>query len=150
MIRLFTGAALLALSLGASAADGNDINGVWRTKDGGYVQIYPQDGHWVGTVVGSRSGEARFDKNNPDESLRGRRLLGVTVLTGLDYAGDGEWSNGEIYSPDNGKTYSAKATLDGDDRLDVRGYIGISLIGRSQSWQRVSEDAPHLEKKLLH
>ena len=80
----------------------------------------------------------------------GPLVLGVTVLTGLDYAGDGEWSNGEIYSPDNGKTYSAKATLDGDDRLDVRGYIGISLIGRSQSWQRVSDDAPHLEKELLH
>lgn len=150
MIRALTGAVLLALSLGAVAADENDINGIWETKDGGYIQIHPENGHWVGTVVGSRSGEARFDKNNPDEKLRARRLLGVTVLTGLNYAGDGEWHDGRIYSPDNGKTYSGKATLKDADTLEVRGYLGISLIGRSQTWHRLDQNAPHLEKEFLH
>ncbi|HBP75950.1 MAG TPA: DUF2147 domain-containing protein, partial [Alcanivorax sp.] len=119
------------------------------TDTGGYVQIHKEGDAWVGTVVGSRSGEARYDTENPDEKLRGRRLLGVTVLKGLEYAGDNEWEDGTIYSPDNGKTYSARATLTDENTLEARGYLGISLLGRSQTWQRVDRDAPNLETDLL-
>ena len=76
-------------------------------------------------------------------------LLGVTVLKGLEYAGDNEWEDGSIYSPDNGKTYSARATLTDENTLEARGYLGISLLGRSQTWQRVDRDAPNLETDLL-
>ena len=103
----------------------------------------------VGPGVGRRGGEARYAPANPDDKLRGRRLLGVTVLKGLQYAGDNEWEDGTIYSPDNGKTYSARATLTDENTLEARGYLGISLLGRSQTWQRVDRDAPNLETDLL-
>lgn len=158
MIRPLLPAAALLLAMapvtGALAADhkadANAINGIWESKSGGYVQIYPQGDHWVGTVVGSSSGKARYDENNPDPKLKGRRLLDVTLLKGLKYQGGNEWGDGSIYDPNNGKTYSAKATLTGPNTLEVRGYIGISLLGRSQDWHRISADAPHVRKKLLN
>ena len=109
MIRAILITALLAFgAIAWAAGDENAIEGIWETDTGGYVQIHKEGDAWVGTVVGSRSGEARYDTENPDEKLRGRRLLGVTVLKGLEYAGDNEWEDGSIYSPDNGKTYSAR------------------------------------------
>ena len=100
MIRAILITALLALGATAWAADGeNAIEGIWETDTGGYVQIHKEGDAWVGTVVGSRSGEARYDTENPDEKLRG--------------------------------------------------YLGISLLGRSQTWQRVDRDAPNLETDLL-
>ena len=75
MIRSILITALLALGATAWAADGeNAIEGIWETDTGGYVQIHKEGDAWVGTVVGSRSGEARYDTENPDEKLRGRRL----------------------------------------------------------------------------
>ncbi len=81
--------------------------------------------------------------------MRCVRRFGVTGLKGLEYAGDNEWEDGTIYSPDNGKTYSARATLTDENTLEARGYLGISLLGRSQTWQRVDRDAPNLETDLL-
>lgn len=141
---------LMAVTGFAQERTAQDAKGVWETASGGYVEIWEENGKFKGTIVGSNSGEARYDKENPDESKRGRRLLGVTVLKGLEYVGDGEFKGGTIYDPDNGKTYKAKATLTGSDTLEVRGYIGISLIGKSQSWKRIPENAPNVKQDLLH
>lgn len=142
---------LLFISTGVMAADGeaDAAAGVWQTASGGYVQLYESNGEWIGKIVGSRSGEARYDENNPDEDKRGRRLLGVKVLKGLEYAGNGEYEGGEIYDPNNGKSYKAKGVLKDPDTLDVRGYIGISLIGKSQTWTRVDPDSPNVHQELL-
>ena len=145
--------AALSLLLTAPAfaqQQASDVAGVWETASGGYVQLYEDNGEWKGTIVGSKSGEARYDKNNPDESKRDRRLLGITILEGLEYVGDGEFENGEIYDPNNGKTYKAKATQTGPDTLDARGYIGISLIGKTQTWHRVPPDTENVHQDLLH
>lgn len=144
-----------ALLLGSSVAlaaehQEQDAAGVWQTASGGYVQLYKtDDGTWAGKIVGSESGKARYDEKNPDESKKGRRLLGVTVLKGLTYAGDGEYEGGTIYDPNNGKTYKAKATQTGPDTLDARGYIGISLIGKSQTWHRIDPNAENVHQDLL-
>ena len=147
----FLASALLLTAGTAMAAEmkASDAEGVWETATGGYVEVYEDGGTYKGTIVGSKSGEARYDKNNPDESKQDRRLLGVTVLKGLEYVGDGKFEGGNIYSPDNGKTYKAKATQTGADSLDVRGYMGISLIGKSQTWKRVEADASNVHKDLL-
>ena len=145
--------AALSLLLTAPAfaqQQASDVAGVWETASGGYVQLYEDNGEWKGTIVGSKSGEARYDKNNPDESKRDRRLLGITILEGLEYVGDGEFENGDIYDPNNGKTYKAKATQTGPDTLDARGYIGISLIGKTQTWHRVPPDTENVHQDLLH
>lgn len=133
----------------AEPAAADAITGVWQTQSGGYVQIYDAGDSYAGKVVGSVSGQARYDTHNPDPNKRGRRLLGVTVLHGLQYAGDMTWDGGEIYAPDNGETYALEVTLHNPHKLEVRGYIGISLFGRSQIWTPVPLDAPHLDNALL-
>jgi len=142
---------LLLASTGVLAADAkaDAAAGVWQTATGGYVQVYEANGEWAGKIVGSKSGKARYDKENPDESKRDRRLLGVNVLEGLEYAGDGEYEGGTIYDPNNGKTYKAKATLEGPDTLKARGYIGISLIGKTQTWTRVDPSNENVHQDLL-
>ncbi|ERJ20371.1 signal peptide protein [Salinisphaera shabanensis T35B1] len=143
--------AMLVASSSAFAADmkAEDAAGVWETASGGYVQLYEEGDTWKGKIVGSKSGKARYDKNNPDESKRDRRLLGITVLDGLKYAGNGEFEGGTIYDPNNGKTYKAKATQTGPDTIEARGYIGISLIGKSQTWKRIESDAENVHQDLL-
>lgn len=148
-------ASALLLTAGTAMAAGNtqasDAEGVWQSDSGGYVEFYEEGGTYKGTIVGSKSGEARYDKNNPDESKQDRRLLGVTVVDGLKPAGENEFEGGSIYDPNNGKTYKAKANYDADkDQLSVRGYIGISMIGKSQTWKRVDPSTANVHQDLLH
>lgn len=142
---------LLATSTTAFAANhqASDIAGVWQTESGGYVQIYKQGETYDGKIVGSSDGKSRYDKQNPDEAKKGRRLLGVNLLNDLQYEGDGSYDGGHIYDPNNGKTYKAKATLTGPDTLEARDYIGISLLGKSQDWKRIDPGAEHVHQDLL-
>lgn len=69
-------------------------------------------------------------------TLHEQPVLGMTILTGLKKDGD-EWDDGAILDPNNGKVYRCKiALVDGGTKLEVRGFIGISLFGRSQVWER--------------
>lgn len=149
--RLLLASLLTAVTTAAFAAShqADDITGVWQTKSGGYVQIYKEGDVYNGKIVGSSNGKARYDKQNPDKTKQGRRLLGVGLLNGLHYEGDGSYDGGHIYDPKNGKTYKAKATLTGPDTLEARGYIGISLLGKSQDWKRISSSAEHVHQDLL-
>jgi len=71
-----------------------------------------------------------------DELQSDKPIIGMTILWGLKKDGD-SWAGGEILDPHNGKTYRCKMTLSDDGKsLNVRGFIGISLIGRSQIWWR--------------
>ncbi|HET7315778.1 DUF2147 domain-containing protein [Salinisphaera sp.] len=142
--------AIAALPAVAADYQPDDITGVWRTKLGGYVQLYQDGDSYSGRIVGSSDGKARYDKKNPDPDKKGRRLLGVVILHGLEYEGDGEYGGGHIYDPNSGKTYKAKATLTGPDTLDARGYIGISLLGKTQTWHRIDPKAEHVHQDLLH
>jgi uncharacterized protein (DUF2147 family) len=64
-------------------------------------------------------------------------VLGLVILTGFKFDTD-EWSDGDIYDPEKGKTYSCTLSLKDSGTLKVRGYIGISLIGRTEIWTRVA------------
>ncbi len=59
------------------------------------------------------------------------------MMQGFKYDESNEWVDGTIYDPKNGKTYSCNLTMKGKDKIEVRGYIGVSLMGRSQMWSRV-------------
>ena len=120
--------------------------GLWKTIDDetgterSYVRIVVVNGEFRGAV------EKIFDRpdDHPDhlcEKCKGDRkdkpVVGMTILWGLKDAG-GVWKGGEILDPDNGKIYRCKMTLSEDgNELNVRGFIGISLFGRTQTWHRL-------------
>lgn len=144
--------ALLA-PLACRAEPGDALLGVWLTAPGdeggrARVEVRRHGDEYDGRIVwleqpafptGPHQGQPRIDLENPDEALRARPVLGLQILSGMTYAGDGRWSGGTIYDPANGKTYRATLSLDApdDDTLELRGYVGIPLFGRTTTWQRV-------------
>jgi uncharacterized protein (DUF2147 family) len=81
-------------------------------------------------------GKPRIDRENPDPKLRDRPVAGLEIMHGLKPAGPGKWDGGKIYDPETGNTYSCKMTLVSSNELHLRGFLGISLIGRTTTWTR--------------
>ena len=81
-------------------------------------------------------GTPKVDDENSDPKLQKRPLMGLVIMKGFVYDEDNVWEDGKIYDPENGKEYSCKMTLISKDRLDIRGYIGFSFIGRTAEWTR--------------
>jgi uncharacterized protein (DUF2147 family) len=139
---------LASISLSAFAqarTSADDIIGIWITGDkSGTVEIYKTpSARYSGRIVGNGQGVADttdLDKNNPNPALRTRKLVGLDILSGFSCEGDNDWSGGTIYDPNNGKTYKCLLALDDDgkdkNKLRVRGYIGVSLFGRTDIWTR--------------
>jgi len=122
----------------ASAADQAErIVGNWLTEGrDGIIEISrASDGTYQGRIVGGNDPQ-RLDQHNPDESKRSQTVRGQTIVHGMKYDGDGRWTGGSIYDPDSGRTYKCKLELLDANRLQVRGFIGFSLLGRSQVWTR--------------
>lgn len=88
--------------------------------------------------VEGMAGKARVDRSNPDQSLRDRDLVGLVFMTDFSFDG-GAWRGGKIYDPRDRKTYRCKMSLTADGTLRIRGYIGVSWLGRSTVWQRPSQ-----------
>ncbi len=127
----------------AQAQSGADaVLGVWKNGEGtGMVQIYKKADKYFGKIVwlkipNDANGKPRTDINNPEEKLRNRPLRGLENLRDFTYAGDNLWENGQIYDPKTGNDYSCKMTLTDANTLEVRGFIGISLLGRTDVWKR--------------
>jgi uncharacterized protein (DUF2147 family) len=80
---------------------------------------------------------ATQDINNPDKSLRTRPICGLVVGTGFHSDGAGKLTDGHLYDPKSGHTYQGTITVDGD-ALHLRGYLGIALFGRSETWKRTA------------
>jgi len=118
------------------------VEGVWLSADGtGWIKIELGNDGLVGSIAGSPDDSedrkpSDKDELNPDPALRDRLLLGLTIMEGFTHAGEGRWKNGKIYDPNSGKTYKCKLTLVDEDTLELRGYIGIALLGRSETWTR--------------
>lgn len=113
------------------------IGGNWLTEPrDGIIQLsVDAQGNLQGRIVGGNHPGLR-DEHNPDAALRSRELRGQIILKNMKYDGNGRWSGGTIYKPDNGKTYKCKVELHDDDTLSVRGFIGFSLLGVTQTWTR--------------
>jgi uncharacterized protein (DUF2147 family)/peptidoglycan/LPS O-acetylase OafA/YrhL len=147
-LRPATGALLVVL-LSPSVAGSTPV-GRWYAEGGAaQVSIEPCGEALCGTVVWLRSpfddhGCALRDANNPDPSMRQRSVLGLKVLSALrPAAGDSaSWVDGRIYDPGSGRTYRCTLRLLGDDHLELHGYVGVPLLGRTTHWLRVGrEDA---------
>lgn len=122
-------------------AEGDAILGDWyNTEKSGKINIYKCGNKYCGKIVWlkepNRDGKPKLDKNNPDSKLKSRPIIGLVILQDFEYEGDKEWEDGTIYDPENGKTYSCIMTLKDKNILQVRGYIGFSLLGRTVEWTR--------------
>ena len=140
---LFFVFSLLLAALPARAAVGpDDVLGVWKNGEGtGMIQIFKSGDKYFGRLVWLKvpttpEGAPRTDVNNPDEARRKTPLKGLVNMRDFTYAGDGKWENGKIYDPKNGSDYSCEMTLVDPNTLEVRGYIGVSLFGRTDVWKR--------------
>ena len=112
-----------------------DIEGVWLTADGrGLIDIQLVDGLPVGSIV-DPSLPPDLDENNPDPALRNRPLHGLPILRASVRSGASKWMC-TIYNPDNGKVYKCVLTLVDANTVKLRGYLGISLFGSTQTWTR--------------
>ena len=122
------------------------IQGNWLTepKDG-IIQITHNGDIYEGRIVGGNE-PGKLDTNNPDVAKRSLTLRGQLIIHGMKYDGDGEWSGGTIYDPKSGSTYKCKLQLRDDGTLKVRGYIGFSLIGKTQIWTRYTGASMDLPK----
>lgn len=124
------------------AQDANAIVGEWYTEENkAKVEIYLCESSYCGKIVWLQEpknpdGTNKRDAKNPDEDFRSRTIVGTNILTGLQYDGDDEWEEGEIYDPESGKTYSCRLELKDQNTLEVRGFVRLSLLGRSQTWMR--------------
>lgn len=142
LLRLSVIAAIFAAS--PVGADEVDILGLWLSGDGdGWIELRQDGDTVIGIIAGSpnsRPGEPeRLDTLNPDPALRHRKLTGLIFMRNFMYAGDDRWSDGTIYDPNSGKTYKGTMTLVDRNTLKLRGYIGISLFGRTDTWTRVGD-----------
>jgi len=125
----------------------NSVEGIWLTKEGqSQIKIFQKpNGKYYGKIVWleepyNDDGTPVLDKENPDEDKRDRKILGLTILKDFEYdEGDERWEDGSIYDPETGKTYKCRMWFDGNkDILKVKGYIGVSFIGRTTEWTRES------------
>jgi uncharacterized protein (DUF2147 family) len=85
--------------------------------------------------IPEENGKPKVDKNNPDKARRNDPIMGMQLLKGFSKEDESHYADGAIYDPKNGKTYSCKITYHGNT-LEVRGYMGISLIGRTTTWTK--------------
>ena len=139
--------AALGLALPSLASSTPTPIGVWYAEGGAAkVGIEPCDGEKLcGRVLWLRSpldenGCPLRDTHNPNPALRGREVEGLEVLRGLRAGEDKTWTDGTIYDPASGYTYRCQLTFDGNDRLRLRGYVGVPLIGRTTTWTRVGAE----------
>lgn len=136
------------IACAAFAVEESEVLAEWLVESGdARVEIYQvADGTYEGRLcwlkepeypVGDpEAGKPRRDRDNPDKALRDRPMQGLVFMTGFRYDGEGKWKGGKVYDAENGKTYSCKMTLKDRETLEIRGYIGVSLLGRNQTWKR--------------
>lgn len=146
-------AALVLFSPAFVCAKTSLLEGKWYTtkpEKNAVIEIKkctPDGDTYCGEIVELQTpnypdGTPKIDKNNKNEKLRTRPILGIHLLTGFKKDGENSWSEGKIYNPEDGDIYSCEITLkkDGETEfLDVRGYVGVPLFGKTQTWMRLKD-----------
>ena len=139
--------AFLLLFLGVSkvslANNPDAIIGYWKTGEGnGIIQIYKQGDKYYGKIVvlkepnDPKTGKLKLDVKNDNKQLQTRPILGLVNLRDFKFIKQNLWKEGNIYDPKTGNDYSCKITMIDNNTIEVRGYMGISLLGRTDTWKR--------------
>jgi uncharacterized protein (DUF2147 family) len=128
----------------AQSKDAEKLVGVWQPSAGrSYIKVDKIGNKFYGRIVwlkeaNDEDGKPRLDKNNPDESLRSTPLKGYRVLKDFTYNDEEKlWEDGSIYDPKNGTTYNCKIVLTADNKIEVRGFVGAAVFGRTDVWTRL-------------
>ena len=136
---------LVGLFLGMTAMAQSETDGIvgdWYNQEkDAVIEIYKESGKFHGKITWmltplDENGNPKTDPLNPDESLQSRPRLGMVMMYDFEYDGDNVWDEGEVYDPKSGSTYSGMVTLTSANNLDLKGYIGIPLFGRTSNWTR--------------
>lgn len=121
----------------------DDVIGTWLTPgdNSAKIEIYRGAQKFHGKIVWMKypnsNGKPKLDSNNPITGKRNNPRLGLEIMKGFTFNGSDEWKSGDIYDPETGNTYSAYMYLKDRNTLKLRGYIGFSFLGRTQTWTRV-------------
>ena len=143
--KLFSVLFFLMLIFSFSLEDeGDRLVGVWAPSNGkARVKVEKIGNKYYGKIVWLRepidpvTQLPKVDKNNPDASMQNVPLKGYRLLKDFIYSGKNEWTEGTIYDPENGSTYSCLITMKDNNTLDIRGYIGLKALGRTDVWKRL-------------
>lgn len=140
-------AALFVLTISFSFMldeEGDRLIGVWEPSHGkAKVKIEKIGTKYFGKIVWLRepidpvTQKPKVDKNNPDASMQNVPLKGYRLLNDFIYSGKDEWTEGTIYDPENGSTYKCVINMKDNNTLDIRGYIGVKALGRTDVWKRL-------------
>ena len=142
-------ALLAALALAAASAGvfaQSSPAGLWRTIDDetkqekSLVRITDNAGVFSGKIeklTDPTKQDAKCDKCS--DARKDQKILGMTIIEGVKKAsGEDVWDGGTILDPNKGEVYKVRLTpVDGGKKLEVRGYVGMPLLGRTQTWIRV-------------
>jgi uncharacterized protein (DUF2147 family) len=126
---------LLSVSLLASS-NADAILGEWLSQEkDGKIVIFKQGDQYFGKISWGKI-PGKKDTKNPDEKLRNKDLVGAVILKNFNFTGS-SWENGTIYDPNSGKTYDCILKIrDGNKTLDIRGFVGTAMFGRTSTWTR--------------
>ncbi|MEI9865575.1 MAG: DUF2147 domain-containing protein [Limisphaerales bacterium] len=154
LITCLFGLLVLVGATAGSSQSGDEILGVWKTFDKqgkleSTIEIFKEKDEYCAKIASltepnwpvsddqGMAGKPKNDRHNPNADLRSRPIIGMQIMHGFTYnPGKNVWEYGRVYDPGCGKTYKCKFTLVSSNRLEVRGYIGISLLGRTETWTR--------------
>jgi uncharacterized protein (DUF2147 family) len=135
---------LLVFVVHITEAQSHSVLGRWRTIDDetgkatSVIEIFEKHNRIHGRIVELLNSKAKNPKCEKCEGEdRNKPIIGLVVLKGLRKEKDGDYSDGKILDPKHGKIYKCNLSLETKDKLKVRGYIGINLLGRTQFWERV-------------
>jgi uncharacterized protein (DUF2147 family) len=121
--------------IAAAQTKPDDILGVWLDQDkASKIEIYKSSGRYFGKIVWAKDGS--FNPANYTDSTKAQ--ADMIIVRNFKFNGDDEWEDGKIYDPESKKLYSGKLKLDGKNKLEMRGWIGVSLLGESYYWTRVN------------
>jgi uncharacterized protein (DUF2147 family) len=137
---------LSMVAIAGLAAASNDLNspvGTWKTVDDktgktrSIVRVYEQDGRLFARVEQNLAiGDESRTCTKCTDDRKDQPLIGLVFMRNMKFV-DGEYRDGDILDPDNGVIYRCKLRLEGGGtKLKVRGFVGVSLFGRSQIWER--------------
>ena len=134
-------ALLAAVFIATPAFAADPVEGLWLTQnERSVINVYECDQGLCGDIYWIIEGGMQYDAKNPDASKHKDPMCGLRILYGFQKDEVGEWEGGKIYKADEGDTYNANVEINKNGTLKVRGYVGVPMFGKSQTWTKVSAD----------